>query len=775
VNESRLLDALLAAVRGAARYNRGVQAAPAAILWTDAERQWAPAVPALRALGLPIYEYGEYQPERHRGPAIWLKCVLAGTVPGIGNGAETPVVYLGGVSRNDLRAIEHCPRDLQPLAELQYRGAFFTQTNGKDWTANAFLTSSHGGLGLEVAQDQGTQKSLLRTLASGELLEVKLSTLRARLVDAAWLDSLITPNSTRDILSWLNQPAVMAQAWVGARWDVFADRCRKDFGFDPVQDGELVAAEKLAEHEGPWAGVWELYADSWSSFPNVIGLLEQLTPPPPADLLDDRSGYPAHDLAQEDVLRVSLVAIGTKPPAEARTALVKADEAHSGRRDLLWRRMGRAPLAVAVGHLRAVAERSVALPAGESPDALAADYRERYWQVDAAACDALAATRTKADLDAVVTALRPTYVHWLAETADRLQQTVCKVGWLNANKPMPTPAADGTCLVFVDGLRYDVAMRLAPRLHSLGKASVAAAWTSLPSVTASGKAWASPVADKITGTTADLDFQPSVADTGKPLNTATLRKLLEANGWQVLAGQETGDPAGRAWTECGDLDHYGHEHGLRLARELDNQLTEIVERLAGLAEAGWQRLRVVTDHGWLLVPGGLPKAQLDKFEVETRWGRCAVLKEQAQGAHLTFGWDWCPDVQVAMAPGISSFIAGAEYAHGGLSLQECLVPLIDIECKKAKSAGPKVTIKGVTWRGLRCNLTVEPAIAGLTADIRTKAAAAESSVAAAPKLIEDGKASLVVPNDSLEGSAAVVVILDAQGKVIQKAATTIGE
>ncbi len=30
------------------------------------------------------------------------------------------------------------------------------------------------------------------------------------------------------------------------------------------------------------------------------------------------------------------------------------------------------------------------------------------------------------------------------------------------------------------------------------------------------------------------------------------------------------------------------------------------------------------------------------------------------------------------APGVSSFIAGADYAHGGLSLQECLVPVLDV-------------------------------------------------------------------------------------------------
>ena len=38
----------------------------------------------------------------------------------------------------------------------------------------------------------------------------------------------------------------------------------------------------------------------------------------------------------------------------------------------------------------------------------------------------------------------------------------------------------------------------------------------------------------------------------------------------------------------------------------------------------------MTDHGWLLLPGGLPKTQLNEGLTETRWGRCALIKEGAK-------------------------------------------------------------------------------------------------------------------------------------------------
>lgn len=262
----------------------------------------------------------------------------------------------------------------------------------------------------------------------------------------------------------------------------------------------------------------------------------------------------------------------------------------------------------------------------------------------------------------------------------------------------------------------------------------------MPSVTASGKAWCSPVAGFIAGTADDVDFEPRVAADGKPLSAHNFRKLLSEQGVSPLEKHETGDPQGRAWTEAGDLDHYGHEHGVRLARDMTTQLDQVVERITELADAGWKRIRVVTDHGWLLVPGGLPKSELAKHQAETRWGRCAVLKGSAHGTPLTFGWDWCKDVQVAYAPGVTNFMAGADYAHGGISLQECLVPVLQLECSGTASPGAAVTIQSVAWKGLRCTVVVAGASVGQRVDIRTKAALASSSLAAS-KPLDGGKAT----------------------------------
>ena len=582
---SSMADAMLQSARG----NSHTTTPPAAVLWPDKERQWEAALPSLKQLLPGLLELGAFDPASRSGPAVWLKCAIAGELPEI-QFQGMPIVYLPGVSRAELRAIESCPRDLQPLAELQYRGVFWSQVNTKDWTVSAFLSSKNGGLGLDVAQDKATQEALAQVLSAGVLLDRPLDELKGRQINAEWLLSLLAPNPTRDLLVWMNAPHATQKEWAGVRWEVFSKRAKSDFGFDPVSDGALVAAEKLARREGKWAAVAELYRDSYTSFPEVLTLLRTVQPPqlglfPDMDPHGPLAGYPQANEQGEASLRYALSACAAMDAAQARTAIATAEKEHGARRGWLWSRMGQSPLAQALEHLARLAELSAAAPIGATPAELAASYQQSGWHVDEAATQAMGAVHSKADTDAVGAAVRAIYLPWLEEAAKRLQDAVKKVGGMPALQSASDAATDtGTCTVFVDGLRYDVAQRLRAKLDGLGTTTLAARWTSMPSVTASGKAWCSPVAGLVSGTADDVEFEPRVAADGKPLSGHNFRRLLTDNGVQPLEKHETGDPSGRAWTESGDLDHYGHEHGVRLARDVDAQLATVVERVQELRD-----------------------------------------------------------------------------------------------------------------------------------------------------------------------------------------------
>ena len=84
------------------------------------------------------------------------------------------------------------------------------------------------------------------------------------------------------------------------------------------------------------------------------------------------------------------------------------------------------------------------------------------------------------------------------------------------------------------------------------------------------------------------------------------------------------------------------------------------------------------------------------------------------------------------------------------------------------------TIESITWTRLRCEVRVRPQVAGMTADIRTKAASAQSSIAKTAKPVAEGTASLLVVDEELEGHAAFVVVLDSEGSVLAQEQTAVG-
>lgn len=130
-----------------------------------------------------------------------------------------------------------------------------------------------------------------------------------------------------------------------------------------------------------------------------------------------------------------------------------------------------------------------------------------------------------------------------------------------------------------------------------------------PTVTATAKPAVTPLTQAIAGGNDASEFMPNVVDSGQSATTARLRIEMErAPGIHVLINDEVRPPStlNGGWTECGQLDALGHKAGIRLASELGREVERLEQRVRALLDAGWRAVRVVTDHGWLLVPAGLP-------------------------------------------------------------------------------------------------------------------------------------------------------------------------
>ncbi|RVA44835.1 hypothetical protein EN933_23230 [Mesorhizobium sp. M7A.F.Ca.US.001.01.1.1] len=293
-------------------------------------------------------------------------------------------------------------------------------------------------------------------------------------------------------------------------------------------------------------------------------------------------------------------------------------------------------------------------------------------------------------------------------------------------------------------------------------------WSGYPTVTATCKALVSPVASLLGGPPATADVLPLNSE-GKPATKPVLYKLLEDQGW------ETGSsllPDSRLWLEAGRFDEDGHALGARLAGQLAAGIRDVADCVFQLVRAG-RRVRIVTDHGWLLMPGGLPKAALESglAEPQGKRTRCAMVKAKAQTTYLQIPWSWNSEVFVATATGAHSFFASQEYAHGGVSPQECVLPVLDVAATGTQKANLAEIKK--RWEGLRLRVEV-PGGADIHVDLRLGSETSGPSLIKGGRVLDDkGKTSFLIGDDN-EGQTVCLVLLDDGGRILAHRVLTVG-
>ncbi len=778
----KVLEHLVKAIENATTINREDQLAPACILWPDRAREWESIIPRLQKELPELLVLGEYELAKRKGPAIWLRCVIAGTIGSVDLPPnKTPVLYLPGFSRQDLRAVESCLAPIKPLAELQYRGKIWSQANSQDWTVMAFVKSTQDGLGLTVSKKKEVREALLHAL--DYFLDEEVEPLLDKVMDQDYFGTLVTGGDpVRSLLRWLDQGDLFQRELSPDQWGGFVQVCKSMFQFDPQNEGILGGAAKLAAREGSWHSVWERFSEAPDRYKNIPSQIRKCQPPGATiswymgDSTHD--GWPQWNELQEKNLLQEFLKLPERSPDEARLQILELEKKHGSRRSLVWAILGESPLALALEHLAVLAEVTKKNLAFGTLDDLKMNYTQEGWKADDAVLQALFPIDSK-DFEPVSRAIHSVYLTWAEESAHHLQKLVLAGGYPGGSmfsmKPLVTK--EGECVLFVDGLRFDTAKRLAASLIQNGfDVGETPTWTPLPSVTATGKAAVSPVRDKIRGQENSQDFEPVVAETGQSLaGGGPLKKLLIQNGWKVLDREDHGDGSGNAWCEFGDIDHEGHDRGWKLAKHIGTLLEEIQDRIASLLSAGWKSIRIVTDHGWLLMPSGLPKIQLSSVLVVSKWGRCASLKDGAVTEENLYPWFWNPTQHFVLADGISCFRKGEEYTHGGLSLEECLTLELVVTAGKRENPAGQIRLTDVGWKGFRCTVAVEGNVQGLSLDIRRLTGDPSSSVVVCPQPFKkSGTASVIVEDEGLENKEMLIVIVGEHGEPVFQVPTVVG-
>ncbi|KAF0128487.1 MAG: PglZ domain-containing protein [Bacteroidetes bacterium] len=767
-----IYDKVKQALRQAENHNSSVMVKPEVILWPDPENQWSEVMDVLQQEMPQLLIYGPYNLLKKQGPAIWLKCMIAKVLPQANWDDDTiPIIYLPGVAKADLRNVENAVFNFQPLLEYQYTGTLFIQENGREWSILAFVENPVFGLGLKVVKDNATKDALKKTLPS--IFQDQEVLTNKTIIDADYLNNQLFPDIIPAILKWMCKGDAFFKTMDTGKQEVFANLCKSQYEFEPDPKNIKTIAEKLGAQKNAWKYVWQFYATAPQKYPEIEALLRLAKP---ADLgtgmfaLPEES-WPQLNEEKEAQLAQSLSKLTSQDATKALPALKNLEREHAVRRQWVWFELGKSPLANALQYLLQMAAKTAENYAASSIDDIKNYYISQGFLIDQSMRKALASVRSDKDKTLIKGAIHLFYLPWLENITRKFQDLVAKDASIFTHQSAAEETE--TFVLFVDAFRYELAQEFSQRLEKhKWKVSIQAGWSAIPSLTPTAKPNASPIAKAVNMQSGIAEFRPQL-NNGKDLLTPVFREALKDSGFKLVTHDVDIQPDGKYWQEIGDIDTKGHEEQSDMVKRIDELFEQLHEVLDVAFERGINRIKIVTDHGWLLMPGGLPKTQLNVGLTETRWGRCALIKEGAATDLLHLPWRWNPSVFIAYAPGISFFKANVEYAHGGISIHECLVPTMFIE--NPKKMNITAEIKVVKWVNLKCTVLTNDLPDSFSVDIRTKYNDAKSSIVLSKnKMVKDNTITLMV-DDEAEWKAATIVLLDENERIMDKKPTTVGD
>jgi len=768
---SSIYDKVTQALKQAENHNSNVMVKPEVILWPDPEHQWSEVIEVLQKNIPHLLIYGSFEPARKQGPAIWLKCMIAKALPEANWDAEAiPIIYLPGVAKSDLRNVENAVFNFQPLLEYQYTGTLFIQENGREWSIVAFVENPINGLGIKVAKDNATKDALKKTLPS--IFQDKEVLANKSIIDAEYLNNQLFPDIIPTILKWMCKGEAFFQNMEAGKREVFTNLCKSQYEFEPDHKNIKAIAEKLGSQKNAWKYVWQLYATAPYKYTQIEELLRLAKP---ADLgigvfaLPDES-WPQVNEQKEEALAQALTKAVKQDIAKALATLQELEKEHGIRRNWVWFELGKSPLAAALHHLLQMALKATESFSSSSIEAIKNYYTTNGYLVDQYMRKALATVKSEKDKTIIKSIIHIFYQPWLENITNKFQKLVAQDASIFTSQT--AVAENETFVLFVDAFRYELAEEFCNRLsNQKWKVSLQAGWSAIPSLTPTAKPNISPIATVVSVQSGIAEFRPQLQN-GKDLLTPVFRDALKAAGYTLVTNARDIKSEGKYWQEIGDIDTKGHEEQADMVKRIQELFDQVQEALDVAFERGVKKIKIVTDHGWLLLPGGLPKTQLNAGLTETRWGRCALIKDGASTELLHLPWRWNPSIFIAYAPGINFFKANEEYAHGGISIHECLIPTMLIENPNVLNI--EAEVKVVKWVNLICTIHTSDVPDGYSVDIRTKYNDSKSSIVLSKSKTLKGNTATLMVDDSAESQAATIVLMDENERILDKKPTTVG-
>lgn len=313
--------------------------------------------------------------------------------------------------------------------------------------------------------------------------------------------------------------------------------------------------------------------------------------------------------------------------------------------------------------------------------------------------------------------------------ARKFQQEASTTGWPSTTVPRAVDTFDRwveprwktgerVAYFWVDALRYELAMTLEASLASQHSTKLDTACASMPCLTPIGMASLLPGAASLLEIGVE-DGKPVGRMHGKIItgpkeraevlaahvgvNRTCMVDLEDIAHGKLPEGLESIEVLAVKTTA---IDSLGENNPLYFIGLLPGILRKIQIAVNHLADAGFSRAIIATDHGfaWMFAtsagnavgkpPGGDWKMNKDRALLGSGSGDSHSLVMTVADAGIRTHLE-----KIAVPKGMATYTAGVTYFHGGLSPQECILPVLDVRLKPTSKAKSQPIDINLTYRG----------------------------------------------------------------------------
>jgi hypothetical protein len=277
------------------------------------------------------------------------------------------------------------------------------------------------------------------------------------------------------------------------------------------------------------------------------------------------------------------------------------------------------------------------------------------------------------------------------------------------------PTGQKTAVIVSDALRYEVAQELVGELSEDARKQVDLSPTlaALPTVTSLGMAHLLPH-DSIT---LDDEGRPEIEGRSTS-GTRNRERILQSSdpdakalryedvrGKSMEEGRELfkGHPLAYIYHDRIDATGDDRDSETQVLSEIETTVDEIARLVQTLNNWNFRRVLITADHGFLYSENEIPDSMVESFPeaegIRLRKSR-SIVAEHIEGDHgyrfpLRALSDVDEDLTVAVPRAVNRYRlrgAGKQYAHGGASLQEMIVPTLEVN-KAREDVAEKVDVR----------------------------------------------------------------------------------